>query len=356
MLALSTLSNRIRPLLLAAALSLPAAAATAAEDAEGNGARDNSPVWTIQIENDFFTQLTNTDRHYSNGLRISRLSPPGKVPGWLSAMARVPSLIGRNDIAPEQRWAFSIGHSIFTPDDTDAVALVPGDRPYAGWAYLGFSVHSVYDWPGGGGRQDVFAVEAGIVGPSAAGEQVQNNFHDLINVERSFGWDNQLSDEPGLQFIFERKWRSATEETDTGRRLETDTIPHISASLGNVMADLGAGVTARFGRNLADDFGPPRIRPGLPGSESFERKGRADWYVFAGVEGRYVARNIFLDGNSWKDSHSVDRRPFVLDTQLGFALLVNRIRLTYTHVIMSPEFNKQRAWDQYGALTLGAKF
>ncbi len=337
------------PLALAVAVSgMPALAAEP----------DDSAFWTLQIENDFFAQLTNTDRHYTSGLRISRVSAPDEVPRWLAALARVPSAVGPDftDRPPTQRWGLSVGHSMFTPDDTDAKGLLPDDRPYAAWLYLGLSVHSVYERHDGAGRQDTFAMEAGIVGPSAKGEEAQNTYHDLINVARSYGWDNQLRDEPGLQFIFERKWRSASEDVDTGGWIESDFIPHVAVSLGNIMSDVGIGATMRFGRNLHNDFGPPRIRPGVPGSESFEREGKLDWYVFAGAEARYVARNIFLDGNSWKDSHSVDRRPFVLDTQLGFAALFSRVRLTYTHVIMSPEFNEQRAWDHFGALTMAWKF
>lgn len=337
--------------LVAATGALPAVPAFAAED-------DDGPVWTVQVENDFFTQLTNTDRHYTSGLRLSRVSAPGEVPGWLGAMAAVPSNFGPDftDRPPEQRWGVSIGHSMFTPDDTDATALVPDDRPYAAWLYLGFSVHSIYEREDGAGRQDSFAVEAGIIGPSTLGEEIQNTYHDVINVARSNGWDNQLRDEPGLQFIFERKWRSPHAHADETGWFEADFIPHVAASLGNVMTDLGVGATVRYGHNLHDDFGPPRIRPGVPGSESFDREGKVDWYLFAGLEGRYVARNIFLDGNTWKDSHSVDRRPFVLDGQLGFAVLFSRVRLTYTHVFMSPEFNEQRAWDQFGALTVAWKF
>ena len=319
-------------------------------------AEDGRPVWVVQVENDFFTQLTNTDRHYTNGLRISRVSAPGEIPRWLGAMAAVPSQFGPAGEPVAQRWAVSIGHSIFTPDDTDAFALVPDDRPYAGWAYLGFSVHSVYEGTGGAGRQDVFAVEAGIVGESALGEQVQNTYHDLIGVDRSNGWDNQLRDEPGLQFVFERKWRSAHTDANPEGHEEIDFIPHVSVSLGNVLTDVGVGGMVRFGENLRNDFGPPRIRPGLPGSETFENQGRFDWYVFAGLDGRAVARNIFLDGNTWKDSHRVNRRPFVGDIQFGWAALFGDTRLTYTHVITSPEFNEQRQWDQFGALTVSWKF
>lgn len=337
--------------LVAGYIAFGGPAVRAAEDPQ-----DRSPTWVFQLENDFFTQLTNTDRHYTNGIRISRVSPPGDVPRWLAAMAAVPSKFGPGGAPTSQRWAASIGHSIFTPDDTDAVALIPDDRPYAAWLYFGLSVHSVYEGAEGAARQDVFSIEAGIVGPSALGEQVQNTWHDLIGVDLSNGWDNQLKDEPGLKLGFVRKWRSAHWDASADGRYEADVIPHVAATLGNITTDASVGGLIRYGEHLQDDFGPPRIRPGLPGSESFGRSGTLDWYVFAGGEFRAVAHNIFVDGNTWKDSHSVDREPFVADLQLGFAVLFDRVRLTYTHVFVSPEFKEQSQWDQFGALTLGWKF
>lgn len=339
---------RLLGLLLALAVVHGAAGALAAEN--------ESRVWVLQVENDFFAQLTNTDRHYTNGVRLSRVSAPGEVPGWLGAMAAVPSNFGPGGKPTSQRWAVSLGHSMFTPDDTDAAALVPDDRPYAAWLYLGFSVYSVYEGAEGAARQDVFSVEAGIVGPSAKGEQIQNTYHDLIGVDLSNGWDNQLKDEPGLKLGFIRKWRSAHKDVSADGRYETDVIPHVAVTLGNIATDASIGGLVRLGENLQDDFGPPRIRPGLPGSEAFGQTGNLDWYVFAGGALRLVARDIFLDGNTWKDSHSVEKEPIVVDLQTGFALLFNRFRLTYTHVFVSPEFRQQSQWDQYGALTLGVNF
>lgn len=318
-------------------------------------ASEDEAVWLFQIENDYFARLTNTDRHYTNGMRFLRLSPPRDLPGWVDTLTVLPSLFGPSDSDPVQRWAFSVGHSMFTPDDTGEVALILDDRPYAGWAYFGFSVYNEYAGENGAGRQDVSAIEIGIVGPSALGEQIQDVHHDLMGRGSAKGWDNQLKDEPGLHLIFERKWRSPSATLIPVDALETDVIPHIGISLGNVITEFGLGATLRVGRNLQADFGPPRIRPGLPGSDGYQRKTDLDWYVFFGPEVRYVARNIFLDGNTWKDSHSVDRRPFVLDTQVGLAVLFGGTRITYTHVIMSPEFNEQREWDQFGAITFSWK-
>ena len=54
---------------------------------------------------------------------------------------------------------------------------------------------------------DSVELNFGVVGPYALGEEVQNNYHDLIGVARSNGWDNQLNNELGFMMIFERKWR-----------------------------------------------------------------------------------------------------------------------------------------------------
>lgn len=47
-------------------------------------------------------------------------------------------------------------------------------------------------------------------------------------------------------------------------------------------------------------------------------KSTGSWNLFVSVEGRAVVRNIFLDGNSWVESHGVDKRPFV--GELGYGL------------------------------------
>lgn len=317
---------------------------------------EEGAIWLLQIENDSLAPHTDTDRHYTSGIRALRLSPPTDLPDWLDTLTVFRSRFGPSDMEPVQRWAVSVGHSMFTPDRIGESALIPDDRPYAGWSYFGFSFYNEFHGENGAGRQDVSAIELGVVGPSAGAEAIQTAYHDLKGATIPQGWDNQLKDEPGLQLIFERKWRSASMTPVPTDVLEFDVVPHVAMTLGNVTTDFGVGATFRLGRNLRADFGPPRIRPGLPGSDGYDRENMVDWYLFLGPEIRYVPRNIFLDGNTWKDSHSVDRRPFVFDTQVGLAVLFGGTRMTYTHVLMSPEFNEQREWDHFGALTMSWKF
>jgi hypothetical protein len=55
--------------------------------------------------------------------------------------------------------------------------------------------------------------------------------------------------------------------------------------------------------------------------------------LFTGNEGRTVARNIFLDGKTFKDSRSVKKEPFVGDMLWGFALTWRAYRLSFTQVV-----------------------
>ena len=81
------------------------------------------------------------------------------------------------------------------------------------------------------------------------------------------------------------------------------------------------------------------------------------WYLFAGVEGRVVARNIFLDGNTFEDSHSVDKYPLVADLQAGIAFtLGENTRIAYTHLLRSREFREQDGTTQFGTLSVSVRF
>jgi lipid A 3-O-deacylase len=103
---------------------------------------------------------------------------------------------------------------------------------------------------------------------------------------------------------------------------DADETPDWAFRLADDLPRLDGPGTLRIGDFADDDFGPARIRPGVPGGDGVSDVSAGfDWYVFAGAEGRYVAHNIFLDGNTFADSHSVDRRPFVLDIQLGATLI-----------------------------------
>lgn len=300
-------------------------------------------TFNVVVENDKFS---GTDRHYTNGLQLSYLSPKDQVPQLLRGFAGI--LPGIPDGAA-LRSGYVLGQNIYTPNDTATSAAQPNDRPYAGWLYTGFAVVAETE-----DTMSTWELDIGIVGPSAAGEAVQSSFHRLIGTEKANGWQNQLHDEPGAALLYERKWRNLAEFKFSG--LGIVLTPHLGGSLGNIGTYLNTGFTLRIGKDLANDFGAPRIRPSLPGSGFFVPQSAIGGYVFAGVDGRAVARNIFLDGNTDGDSLSVRKKPLVADFQVGAAVILGSIRITYTRVYRTEEFKGQDSPDQFGAVSISTRF
>ncbi len=308
-------------------------------------------TYTFEFEND---RIANTDRHYTAGFRFSWVSEPKEDdPAWVRDI--LTELYPFADLR-EGRVGLSFGQSMFTPENTQTTALVRDDRPYVGWLYGGISVHaetkSIQPTPGPD-VLDTVELDIGVVGPAAFGEQVQNTVHRLIGVATAKGWNNQLDNEPGIMLIGERKWRT---NPVRALGLEFDAIPHVGGSLGNIMTFANAGATLRFGQDLDVDYGPPRIQPSLSGLGAIERDRGFAWYVFAGAEGRIVARNIFLDGNTFSSSHSVDREIFVGDAQFGIAAIYEGVRFAFTQVYRTKEFEGQSQADRFGAISLSVRF
>lgn len=65
-----------------------------------------------------------------------------------------------------------------------------------------------------------------------------------------------------------------------------------------------------------------------------------------------MARNIFLDGNTFQDSHSVDKEIYVADLQLGVAFHFKDMRLAFSQIFRTREFDTQPEPAQYGAINL----
>ncbi|RPJ22911.1 MAG: DUF2219 family protein, partial [Desulfobacteraceae bacterium] len=66
--------------------------------------------------------------------------------------------------------------------------------------------------------------------------------------------------------------------------------------------------------------------------------------------------NVFLDGNTFTDSHSVDKKPFVGDLQTGLVVQYDRFRITYTQIFRTKEFDGQEDGDIFGSVSLSYQF
>ncbi|MBK6705666.1 MAG: lipid A deacylase LpxR family protein [Caulobacteraceae bacterium] len=218
-----------------------------------------------------------------------------------------------------------MGHSLFTPNDTTTSAPLPDQHPYAAWLYGEYTALVEQ-----GDEVDQVSVQLGIVGPSAGGEWVQNEFHALIGTADAQGWDNQLEDEIGIVISYDHRLRRLAQLGDGG--FGADVTPNLGFTVGNIHTNLHAGLTLRMGQDLDNDYGPPRISPRLAGAGYFTPRDNFSWYVFASIEGRAVAHNIFLDGSLFRDDDpSVSSNTFVTDMQ-GLVVQVLQTQVASTYV------------------------
>ncbi|MGB3627177.1 MAG: lipid A deacylase LpxR family protein [Henriciella sp.] len=316
----------------------------ASADQANDTPQDEKPTVTFVWENDSFA---NTDRNYTNGVRLSWLSGTRPTDGVSEFIAE--TVLGAKENAVRRR-GFAVGHSIFTPSDIESTRLLPKQHPYAGWLYGEFSgVVEQAD------AVDTFSIQLGIVGPSAGGEWVQNEFHSIIGIDGANGWDNQLEDELGVVISYDKKLRRIAQFGSSG--FGADVTPSIGASIGNINTHVRAGLTLRVGQNLENDYGPPRIRPSLGGAGFFTPADNFSWYVFLGAEGRAVAHNIFNDGSLLRDDIvDLDRNLWVADYQGGLVVQLYHVQMALTLVERSREFSGQEEEQRFGAFSISRKF
>ena len=306
-------------------------------------------TFTLIEENDSLSLSDPGDDHYTQGFRASWVFPKEQAPTLTRRAARAARVAN----ATTEAIGVFVGQEMYTPENIRARRLVRNDRPYAGWLYGGMAVANVERDEQGpvGDNLDSYEIQVGVIGPESYASTFQKQAHEITGSDRPRGWRNQLGDEVGLVLSYEHRRRLFHVGAEEG--LALDGIGGLGASLGNVFTHGQGSLTVRLGMDLPRDFGVNTIHRsvaevGPPGDE-LEGFG---WYLFASPEGRGVLRNSFLDGNTFRDSHSVEREDAVAEGAAGLVLRWDNWRLTFSQNIRTPEFEEQRHTQRFGSVSL----
>jgi len=372
-------------LILAAAQPIFSAQAKAEAECEAHANRRLAKGEFIFHEENDAIGVTGSDQNYTQGIRFGYTWQPGCEWEWTKYTAQkfeetgLGRAFGLNDANRYTRsTSVGAGQHIWTPLNLSDPNLIPTDRPYAGWLYtqLRYDYAAEEKWTSPNVRaqsQVSFEMQVGVIGNVSLAEEAQTFIHDHVtHSEHPRGWRHQLSNEAGIFLKYDWQRRIAH------RSKHIDIVPEYSLALGNIQTFVAAGLTLRAGSNISgfptQTLGPsaPPFRsrieareiaaPELGGSGSHHCgfSWISECYLFAEVEGRYFAHNIFLDGNTFADSHSVDKVPFVYDLSAGFRLRFKWRNLTanYIHTRRSNEFTpvpadaiNSNGMQEYGALT-----
>ncbi len=330
-------------------LILPGPAIAQPEEAE------SFDTFTLYIENDYFA---GTDYGYTGGLQMTWSTPfkfnrtDYHLPGWADSIVRRLPFI--NDSDKENAVSFSIGQMVYTPENIQTKELIKDDRPYAGISYFTAGIHSKT-----GQQKTTLELDLGIIGPHSYAGDFQNWGHEVTGSDRPNGWDNQLEDEFLIEAICETRWRLTHGDLD--HHLNYDIFPHLGGRVGNMAIYANTGIEMRLGWNLPANFGTCPISAGCETNSAFGARdltgiglagaSRFGIHFFMSYEGRVVLHDITLDGNTFRDSHSVDKKILVADIMAGIACNKGKFKFTYAYIYRTKQFKTQDYDTIFGSLS-----
>lgn len=285
----------------------------------------------------------------TNGFKLNSIYPSNKVPKWTETFLDLSSSLKKELKKSQFNFSISLGQQLYSPQNTNAESLIANDRPYASWLFVSAGAFTKNQ-----SHSHSIEISLGVVGPEACGEKVQNSFHSLIGTSAAKGWSNELKTEPTLQAHYQQRllyksWKEKKVFTSL------DLIPFWGGSAGNVRIDGHVGSMIRWGFNIPDDFGP--ARPSAHEGHSFVRPSGVlvknfSLYGFAAQRASFVVRDLFLDGNSFRESHRVHKYPIVTETEVGAVFHVSNYTAVWRFVVRSPEFEEKSRFNSFASVTL----
>ena len=297
----------------------------------------------IYFENDLFFQ---TDGQYSSGEKFSLLYfvPESNFFMYDLFLSQKPS---------DKYINFALVNQIYTPYDISKKEIILDDRPYAGWTYLEIGYHkSTVD------SLESIYIQVGLVGPSSQSENIQKFIHEITGSELPQGWDNQLKDELGINLRYIYNWRIEQKN----KNLQSVIIPYTEIDFGNIAISATGGVNIRIGWNIPKDFGMSTINTGSEiGISTYKQhnnrfKNRWSFSFNGNISASAIAHDIFLDGNTFVDSHSIDKRYFVGSAGVGFSTRYKNYSLDYYFQKHTKHYNSEKINHGYGSLIFSLAF
>ncbi len=245
----------------------------------------------------------------------------------------------------------ALTNQIYTPSNTNETLLIKNDRPYAGWTYIDVGVHkSSKDT-----LRSIYLL-VGMVGPVSGSEFFQNSIHSSTGSQKAMGWDNQLNNELGVNLRYVHKSRFVPNEF---LGIQSAIIPFAQGELGNISIKATAGVSARIGWNIPKDYGVSSIDiGGEDGLPVYVKMLNSHWsfsFNFSAA-GSAVARDIFLDGNTFTDSHSVDKKPFVAYYSFGLTARYKSFAVDFIETKNTKKFEEEKQGHGVGTIVVSWLF
>lgn len=320
---------------------------------------------TFYQDNDLFG---NRDQDYTNGARLSWISGARKMKdigaiqralrpfsGDEESLEAFQFLTGFDE--PEKiqyNYGFSLTQLMFTPEDYSSLTQPLGERRYAGWAALGFSLHT-----NDGKLLNSVEFMLGVTGKYSFAQESQDFIHDIRNIEKFRGWDNQIPTEVTVDLSFVQKRRVTFGNiTET---ISMDGYSEWGTRLGTFRTTAHVGGLVRIGFHLPTDFSDPRLSETAYVNKYYtgDEKEESTWSLFflSGVKATAIAHDATLDGPLFHDfSTGNTREPFVGEIYTGIGFRIRTVEFSYAHTWRTEEYKEQGGDSNFGTFSVRLQF
>ncbi len=319
--------------------------------------------YIIQFDNDLFYDI---DEDYTNGTRIAFMREHKDQAIKENVLQRgLHKLSGadsetelgrfrtRGDGITRYAWGTGLTQLMFTPKDKSAKVPPYGERPFAGWLGLEFSLHTK-------NNESVSSVtfSVGTTGKSSFAQQTQDWVHKNISNSHLFsGWDSQVPQEVTLNLHFDHKYKLPIDQLSENIPLKIDGYYEWGAAVGNFQTNGYLGLLLRTGYNLSASYSTPRVQIGSYAHDLFRvedpRKNRFSFYTYAGFRGTGVLHDITLNGPLFRDfKYAVETKAFVGEALLGYGLSWRHFELSHSFTHRTREFKSQKRKHPFGSVLI----
>lgn len=299
---------------------------------------EESNWFAVTIDNDI---LVGNDNGYTNGIFLSWFDVGSHddrfAPGWLAAPLSW-SLDMENVNTTLQ--AYTLGQIMVTPDDITIVNPPLDELPYSGSLLFNYTFITMAE-----AHADSVGTVIGIVGPSSGAETTQKWIHEQFGADDPEGWDTQLEDEIVFQLTRGRLWRTWSAADD-----RMDLLVLGEAGVGTLSSFVASGVLYRYGVDLSSTYATPLLINSRSANPAAIEGG---WYLFAGVRFEYIFNLIYTDGNTYRDSRSVDYDPSQIGVTAGLAYSWENVSVTFAIYDSNLSDDLSRDVTRFGTLTIG---
>ena len=279
-------------------------------------------ILKINFDNDI---LDNTDRYYTNGIRIDIISPFLKsfplnylmVPYWG---------FGTN------YYGLSIVQNMYTPSTTKVGGILYGDRPYAAYLYLGD--FKISNDPVKKLRQTT-EMDLGIIGPYSFGGLIQKSFHATIPTNSEpLGWVYQIQNDLVLNYNL-----SLEKGIVSGKFFEFNLTG--TSAIGTLYTNFGGGMLGRVGL-----FNPYFVNMGIarPKSNHKHKLRNSQFFFYVDLRGRVIGYDATLEGGIFNQTnvYTLSTKEIsrgVFEGCAGITLNFGGFRFDFGQYLLSPEFH-----------------